>query len=156
MKLLSNDRWTHVTEKKNIGSRFPRLKSCKGGFGDVTFVVKGEPKDKDLRTKVKTHEKHHADDDEAVFNDLLGTWDKELTKTYKQNLKAKGPSLNICEKGLYLVGGKDRNPDDLVSNIANGIVTKATDFHKSDAGAKPTTRIEEADSDCTVVKARTG
>src|SRR5262249_29795900 len=38
MKLLKQGRWTHVTEKKNVGGRFPSLKKCKEGFGDVTFV----------------------------------------------------------------------------------------------------------------------
>jgi len=71
MKLLKLASWTHVTEKKNVGGRFPNLKKCKEGFVDVTFVVKGDPNDNDLRDRVKVHENTHATDDEDVFNDVL-------------------------------------------------------------------------------------
>ena len=99
MKLLKQGSWTHVTEKKNVGGRFPKLKKCKEGFGDVTFVVRGDSSDNDLRDRVKVHENKHATDDEDVFNDVLGTWDKKVTKAYNDKVKTKAPNLTIsCEK----------------------------------------------------------
>jgi hypothetical protein len=154
MKLLKQGSWTHVTEKKNVGGRFPSLKKCKDGFGAVNFIVRGEPKDGDLRDRVKAHEKHHADDDEALFNDLLGTWDKKVTKAYNDKSKTIGSNLTTCEKALYLGNGKD--PSEPLTNLAQGIVKKAGDFHGTKEGAKPNTQPEDVDSDCTVVKVRTG
>ena len=154
MKLLKQGSWTHVTEKKNVGGRFPSLKKCKEGFGDVTFVVKGDPNDNDLRDRVKVHENKHATDDEDVFNDVLGTWDKKVTKAYNDKVKTKAPNLTICERILYSSHGK--SPDDVVPDMARKIKKKADDFHSTKEGAKPNTQIDKVESDCTVVRVRTG
>ena len=154
MKLLKQGSWTHVTEKKNVGGRFPSLKKCKEGFGDVTFVVKGDPNDNDLRDRVKVHENKHATDDEDVFNDVLGTWDKKVTKAYNDKVKTKAPNLTTCKRILYLSHGK--SPDDVVPDMAKKIKKKADDFHNTKEGAKPNTQIDKVESDCTVVRVRTG
>ena len=155
MKVLKSGSWTKVTEKKNVGGRFPTVKPCQKGTGDVTFVVKGEPKDDNLRNKVKAHEKQHATDDETVFNDLLGAWDKAITKAHKKNYKAKGPNLKICEKAVYVFDGKNHSPDDLVANLAQGIVARATEFHGTEKGKHRDSKVESFDSDCNVVTVRT-
>src|SRR5262245_20621935 len=116
MNLLKQGSWTHVTEKKNVGGRFPSLKKCKEGFGDATFVVKGDPNDNDLRDRVKVHENKHSTDDEDVFNDVLGTWDNKVTKAYNDKVKTKAPNLTTCERILYLRHGK--SPDDVVPDMA--------------------------------------
>jgi len=154
MKLLKQGRWTHVTEKKNVGGRFPSLKKCKEGFGDVTFVVRGDPNDNDLRDRVKVHENKHATDDEDVFNDVLDTWDKKVTKAYNDKVKTKAPNLTTCERILYSSHGK--SPDDVVPDMAKNIKKKADDFHNTKEGAKPNTHIDKVESDCTVVRVRTG
>ena len=156
MNLPTNDTWKFITDKKNIGARFPSLKPCKNGFGDVTFVVRGDPDVKTVRDRVAAHEKKHAEDDEAVFNDLVVSWDKDITTAFKDKTKAKAPTLPICEQSIYLFGGKNHNPNDLVSNVAHQIVAKATDFHSKPAGAKPETKPDPPESDCNVQKARTG
>ena len=154
MKLLKQGSWTHVTEKKNVGGRFPSLKKCKEGFGDVTFVVRGDPNDNDLRDRVKVHENKHATDDEDVFNDVLDTWDKKVTKAYNDKVKTKAPNLTTCERILYSSHGM--SPDDVVPDMAKNIKKKADDFHNTKEGAKPNTHIDKVESDCTVVRVRTG
>jgi hypothetical protein len=156
MKLLKKDRWTHITSKKNVAGRFPTLKACKKGSGDVTFVVKGEPKDEDLRMKVQAHEKHHADDDEAIFNNVLVPWDAAVTKAHKDKSKVTAGDISICEKVLYSSLGREQKPNDIVSKIAQNITTQADTFHNSGEGGKPPTKVEEFDSDCNLVKVRTG
>jgi len=156
MNLLTNGTWKFITDKKNVGGRFPSLKPCKDGFGDVTFVVRGDPNDKTVRDKVAAHEKKHADDDEAVFNDLVVNWDKEITTSYNNKTKAKAPTLPICEQSVYLLNGKNNNPDRLVTDVAQQIVAKADDFHTKPAGAKPNTKPDPPASDCNVQKARVG
>lgn len=156
IKLLTKSRWTHVTDKKNVAGRFPFLDVCKKGAGKVTFVVKGEPKDDDLRKKVQAHEKHHADDNEAIFNSVLVPWDQAI-KTAKDNKsKATAATSSVCERVLYAQLGRDQRPNNIVSNIATNIAARGDAFHNSAAGKRPTTSIEDKDSDCTLVKARTG
>jgi hypothetical protein len=122
----------------------------------VTFVVKGEPKDDDLRKKVQAHEKHHADDNEAIFKSVVVPWDAAIKKANKEKSKTKAANNTICEKVLYNSIGQDQRPNNIVSNIAANITAQADTFHNSGAGQKPTTKIEEKDSDCTLVKVRTG
>lgn len=156
VKVLTSGSWSHVTEKKNVFGRFPTLKACNKGAGDVTFVVKGDPNAKTVGDKVKAHEKQHADDNEALFKDLVIPWDTAITTAFKSKTKAKVPTKNICDKAVYLLSGKDYSPADLVANLSKQIDKKGKDFHGEPAGARPTTKPEQPDSDCNVVKARTG
>jgi hypothetical protein len=157
MKLLRTSRWTHITEKKTLAGRYPTLKACKEGSGDVTFVLKGEPKDDDLRNSVKAHEKHHADDDKAVFDSVLVPWDKAVTKAHKDQTKGLGADVGSCEKVLYLTAiGHDQLPTNIVSNLSTAMNTSGVSFHNTGAGSKPTTKIEKVESGCDVVRARTG
>ena len=154
MKVLKKGSWTHVTDKKNVAGRFPTLKACKNGFGDVTFVVRAN---NDLRKKVETHEKHHADDYEAIFNNVLVPWDVKVTDAHKNGKKMAAIDGSVCEKRLYLASvGKNQTPDDIVSSITNDINTRADAFHNSPAGNKPNVSIVDVDSDCNVVKAKAG
>jgi hypothetical protein len=153
MRLLKRgSTWTHVTEKKNVGGRLPSLRSCKEGFGDVTFVVRGG---RDLGTKVETHEKRHAADYEAIFNSVLVPWDTKVTEAHKKSTKMAGPDDATCESRLYLAAvGPKQTPGDLAATITNEINSRASAFHSSAAGRKPNVSVIDVDTDCTVVKAK--
>jgi hypothetical protein len=152
MKLLKKGNFSFVTDKKNVGGRFPSLKACKEGFGDCTFVLKGDADA--LRNRVQAHEKHHADDDEAVFNDVLGGWDKYITDTQKKKIPSRAPNLSRCEGGLFRFGSTNNNPDDMVLNLAHQINAKGEGFHRTPAGARPNVQPEKPGSDCNQVNAR--
>jgi len=152
MKLLKKGNFSFVTDKKNVGGRFPSLRACKEGFGKVTFVLAGDADA--LRAKVQAHEKHHAADDEAVFNDVLGAWDKYVTETHKNKLTAKAPNLSLCEGGLFRFGNTNNNPDEVVINLARQVRAKGDSFHATPAGAKPNVKPEQPDSSCNQVNAR--
>ena len=153
MRLLTDKTWTYVTDKPNLAKRFPSLKACDVGSGKVTFAVRGEPSDGELRKRVAAHEKVHGDDDEAAFNNFLKPWDTEITKRHKDNKRSKGPNMTVCEALLYLGTQK---PGDVAVAMANEIDSKARSFHNTAAGSKPSTQPEKPDSDCNNVKARTG
>jgi hypothetical protein len=152
MKLLTKGSFSFVTDKTNVGKRFPSLKPCKDGFGKVTFVLKGDSDA--LRKRVQAHEKHHAEDDEAVFNDVLGGWDKYITDTHKQKLPSKAPNQSLCERGLFRFGDRNNNPDDMVINLARQIEAKGVAFHRRPEGARPNVKPEQPDSSCNQVNAR--
>ncbi len=156
VKVLKPGSWTHVTEKKNVAGRFSSLKACKKGAGDVTFVLRGDPDADTVRDKVKAHENKHAEDNEAIFNNLVVAWDKDITTTFNNKSKAKAPTKKICEHAVYTSGGKNNNPEDLITNLSQQINAAGLDFHSKPAGARPKTKPEKPDSDCNVVKARTG
>jgi len=156
IKLLSKDTWKFVTDKTNVGKRFPSLKACANGFGQVTFVVRGDPSDDKVRDRVRAHENQHADDNEAAFKTHLVAWDKAITDLKTNQIKVKRPTLPLCKAGLYAYGGKDNDPDNVAIRLAQEIVTKNNDFHSKPAGAKPDTKPDPPQGDCTNQTAQIG
>jgi hypothetical protein len=152
MKLLKKGTtWTHATDKKNVGDRFPTLKACKKGFGAVTFVVRDN---KDLPTKIETHENQHKKDYETIFNNVLVPWNDKVTEAHKKSKKMLGKDDRDCEQKLYLASaGENQMAADIESTITNEINTRADDFHRKPEGSKPNISIANVDPDCTVVKA---
>jgi Domain of unknown function (DUF4157) len=152
-QVLSESNWTYVADKPNLAKRFSSLKACDVGSGKSTFVVRGEPDDDTLRNRIKKHEKTHGDDDEEAFKDFLKAWDAKVTQRHKDKYKAKAPTISICEASLY---SGSQKPGDLAVAMATQMDTKAKGFHNTAEGSKPTTKPEKPDSDCNVVKAKTG
>ena len=154
VKVLTQGTWKKTTDKTNVGARFPSLKACVNGFGDVNFVVRGDPDDDTVRDRVKEHEKQHSKDNEKVFSDLVVAWDKELTKAQQDKTKPKAPQKPICEHLLYTHRTTSGSPKNLVANIVGQINKKGSDFHDTAAGKKPEAKPEKPDSDCNFPKAR--
>jgi hypothetical protein len=154
IKVLQPGTWKFVTEKMNVYKRFPSLKACNKGAGDVTFVLRGDPDADTIRDRVKAHEGEHAKDNEKLFGDLVGGWDKEITTAQQNTTKAKAPTKNVCDKVIYAQVTKSTSPEDLVKNLSQQINKKGDDFHKTAAGKKPTIKPDKPDSDCNNVKAR--
>ena len=117
----------------------------------MTFVVRDN---KDLPTKIETHETQHKKDYEAIFNSVLVPWDSKVTEARKNSRKMAGNDDRNCERNLYLSSaGQNQMPADIESTISNEINKRANDFHRKPAGSKPNISITNVEPDCTVVKA---
>ena len=119
------------------------------------FLITGRVNDLKSRREIAGL-RVEAWDKDLIFNDLVGPWDTAITTAFKSKSTVKATTQKICEKALYAFSGKNNSPDDLVTNLSGQINKAGEDFHKKAAGARPTTKPEKPDSDCNVVKARTG
>ena len=139
MKVLTTGTWTHVTEKTNVGARFPPQSPARMVLArsrsslEATLTIKLSEKQLKLMSRNMRLMMRRSS------TILVVDWDKDITTAYNNKTKAKAPTLPICEQSVYLFGGKNHNPDDLVMNVAHQIVAKAADFHSKPAGAKPDT-----------------
>lgn len=124
--VLTNGPWNKVTAKANLGARLG-LSQCSGA-DDATLTANGRPSDADVATANRTHEDHHARDDETVFNATIAKWDKLLVAAMNSKQKFQGTDITACEAALASAMGG--TPEEIAVNYRNDSLRAGAAFHQ--------------------------
>ena len=132
--VLTGGPWRLTTTKAELVERL-KLPDC-GKPGRATYTVHGIPSEVAVAAANKKHEDQHARDMETAFNEVVVPWDQAMTSAQTSKQTFHGVDQTDCEKTLFAaLGGM---PDEIATKLANSVVSKAEEFHHSDAGSNLT------------------
>jgi len=142
--VLSSGPWVFQTPKAAVPG-YLGWTQCRGA-GNTTVTAHGKPRDIDVAKANRTHEDHHATDDEKAFNDTLGEWDAKLTQASNDKKVFEGDSASLCERAISAeVGGTAKS----VAARFWGSVDAAGDaFHRTAGGGTLGISSSSADPAC--------
>lgn len=142
--VLSAGPWSTQAQKQDVAQRLG-LPACKGA-GRVTLAANGKPSDADVAKANRTHEDHHATDDEAMFNATIGKWDKKMTDAETAKTVFEGATRTDCETALnQAMGGP---PKKVADSYFNGCLGAGTAFHATATGGELTASNATSDAAC--------
>ena len=137
MHLPAKPPWSQDTTVDKLRAAFKHYgvsvpPECRTADGDTNLTVEGDPDSATLAKGIGAHERHHADDYKAAFNDTIVPWDQKLTALLADQKKAaekfRGKDRQGCvDKIVERVGGSLP----VAEKFLKEIVDKAKDFHKS-------------------------
>lgn len=128
--VLSAGPWVFQTPRANV-PRSLGLTPCRGE-GDTTVTAHGKPSDADVAKANRTHEDHHATDDEQAFKDTVGKWDEKLTQAEKDKRVFEGESAAKCETAIY--AATDGTPKSVAGRYWGSVDAAGKAFHRTAGG----------------------
>jgi hypothetical protein len=96
------------------------------------LTANGRPSDADVAAANRTHEDHHATDDETAFNSTILGWDSLLIIAKVFNQKFNGPDLPTCKATLFSTMGG--TPDSIAELYRKRCDDAGHAFHQTPAG----------------------
>lgn len=142
--VLNAGPWSTSLPKATAGPLMG-LPACTGP-GQSTLTAHGKPTDGDVAVANRTHEDHHAKDDETIFNNVLGNWDRAMAAA-KSSIKIyKGADQAASETALYAdVGG---TPAQVATNFWDAVDAAGRAFHGTPGGTELTAFNATSSADC--------
>jgi len=141
--VLSTGPWSFQAPKPVVSRRLGL--ACRGA-GDSTVTAHGRPSDADVATANRTHEDHHATDDEQAFNATIGTWDQKMTDAEKNNKVFEGASTTKCEMAIH--AAMEGTPKSIAAKYWGYASAAGDAFHRTAGGGNLTASNATWDPAC--------
>jgi hypothetical protein len=142
--------WATSAPKASLGTRLG-LAACSGA-GAAAFTAHGDPGDAALATANRTHEDHHAADDQAAFNGTIVRWDAALAAAQKSGNAFTGATAAGAEAALHTAMGG--TPAQVAQSYWNQCDAAGAAFHATPAGGKLHVHDATADAACAAVSCK--
>jgi hypothetical protein len=105
----------------------------------ISFRVAGLPNDRKFAKLVENHEDRHVRDAKGAYDDILGTWDRQINVFKNSGGFEARPSENPTDAFYAVVGG---TPDQISQRLSDELKDRGDAFHATPDGGTPTLTAE--------------